>query len=229
MNTFVDKLFVVVNDVAEVKQSVDEIKNDNINDIPNVFYKYNYKIDIDGRPTKATIPICKADSPCFQCKVLTYGNGGSNMLYAIDALYLGNYPQFGFVSVHKLNSTNFLFEPNASLMKITTTNDEEIICIRLEWNDGSPVFFDYTIIANQVIAGDDIEIKEETQLPKFEFYPILKDAKKNELSSQSGEDIATEGAVVKYVNGKITELESTLTEKITALDTRIKALESPGG
>ena len=98
----------------------------------------------------------------------------------------------------------------SSLIKITTTNDEEIICIRLTWSDGAaPGGFDYTIISNQDIAGNDIEIKSETELINFEFYPVLKDAKKYELSSTSGEDIATEGAVVKYVNNKISELNNT--------------------
>ena len=105
---------------------------------------------------------------------------------------------------------NSIQEPNASLVKATTTDGQEIICLRLEWYGSSPGWFDYTIVSNQDIAGDDIEIESETALPNFEFYPVLKDWKKNELSKESGTDIATEGAVVKYVNAKIAELESRL-------------------
>lgn len=178
MNTFDEKLFQVVKDVEEVKSEVSQSST------PNVFYKSGCEIVSDSLPYKATIPICKADSPCFQCKMLAYGNECVELLYAIDAVYMNNYTKFGYVSPHQLNTTRELFKLNASLVKATTTDGQEIICIRLEWSDGCPTLtLDCVIISNQDIAGDDIEVQSETALPNFEFYPVLKDAKKDDVQA----------------------------------------------
>ena len=174
---------------------------------PNVFYKYYYKVDYMPEYGKGTFPLCKADSPCFQCKALLYGNGTGLMVFAFDIVYMNVHPEFGYICPYRMIG-NSIQEPNASLVKATATDGQEIICLRLEWYGPSPGWFDYTIVSNQDIAGDDIEIESETALPNFEFYPILKDAKKDELSNEWGTDIATEGAVVKYVDAKIAELEA---------------------
>ena len=183
--------------------------------IPNIFYQENYWPDTSSLPGKATIPICKANSEYFQCRVLTWGNGGSDLLLAFDIIYMNKYPKFGFITSYVLNASD-ISQPNASLVKVTTTDDQEIICLRVLWSEMPVIYMSYTIISNQSITGDEIEIASETELPNFEFYSILKDHKTKELVSSTKDDFATEGAVVTYLNSKIATLES----RIAALEAK---------
>ena len=169
---------------------------------PNIFYKDSCKIVDDT----ITIPICKADSKCFQCNVLIIYDG--QMFFNIETIYIGNHQQFGYISLYEFN--DLVSKPffDLSLIK-ATSSDEEIICIRMKWNTKGTWFggnVPYLIISNQEISSNDIEIQSEEELPKYEMRSDIRKLCIENIKESSSITIPTTGAVKNYVDTRVEEI-----------------------